>query len=796
MGVENQTQASSQVAQQLVDFVSHLQGQFERKKAIKEAMDLCKPMMDARAVAVYLVNPSAENEPAILRMAGSLGYDRVSDGVDKRDQDKFVYELVDGSKCGLTATIALSNTPVRVNNRGEFASKDGYFGRYDKLLWKNPTTCQSFVGVPLTFADECIGVLKVESDKEDAYTDQDEQHIQILGLMLAAAVNQCQFLEQLARSTKGLANSRSDVEIFQKVVRDCAALSRAEACSLFLYDEELQGLVMRADHGHDHNLSNASGPDSASREYIYDGSDNPPGLTWLCYSERKPQSKKCRSELESSDSHASRIWKHQWNDSDKKLCHSVYLHPVYEEGTTNQYGVLKVENKLSLDGIPKETGGFAPQDEFVVKLFADAVALLCRDNVGLFGQSYKPAEIFGQPVLACICEDKGFERNLRSFTHGPGIFKVLHDFAERFRARDSDALALAEYCTEVNKCAIEIAKVFHDNVLSQTVSILADFRDHETLLNRMPKYRHHFVHQFNVFVLGLTILSKVDTIRTHLISKVGKRSIMREWFLASMFHDVGMPVERLNEVVGLFLQQTLHLKAAPSVHNHIFSPLSTVTYYDSYRAIDDRIAELLGCLSTQEAMHTVLHSFASHGDVAHRSGNHPLISAAIMEQRLRGTKLDERSKSRIISAILLHDRHILHAFLSDLSATDRESADKLISSSTSPLTFLLALCDIIQNWGRPEQSGELSSLVSKKLAPVTLRRLNLDALRVEVYLRYPVKHPNKPENWDAIVTDVLKPQRELWRNDIKDLSIRVIFEGDDGIQFDSFDFPIKPRGME
>ena len=75
------------------------------------------------------------------------------------------------------------------------------------------------------------------------------------------------------------------------------------------------------------------------------------------------------------------------------------------------------------------------------------------------------------------------------------------------------------------------------------------YKEFEKVLFKDPRYRDHFIHQFQVFLSGLPIFEKYydsihDTYKEVLGNKI---KIDFSWLLAATFHDIGYLVQQFDK---------------------------------------------------------------------------------------------------------------------------------------------------------------------------------------------------------------------------------------------------------
>lgn len=138
---------------------------------------------------------------------------------------------------------------VVVNGRrywtGDVDNDPYYIGFFDDV--------KSEVAVPITArGGGTIGVVNVESPDADAF---DEGHANLLSVLarrvaVIVAMAEHQLREEALIAVGKDLNSSADVDVLmQDVVQQATKILRADDCSLFLFDEESETLLLEASHG-------------------------------------------------------------------------------------------------------------------------------------------------------------------------------------------------------------------------------------------------------------------------------------------------------------------------------------------------------------------------------------------------------------------------------------------------------------------------------------------------------------------------------------------------------------------
>jgi signal transduction histidine kinase len=189
-------------------------------------------LMRASSGSVVLVNPTT----GFLEIQASIGLpEQVSD-----------LRLRVGE--GVTGWVARSGRPVRVGDvRGD--------RRYIPVRGE----VRSELAVPFEVGGDVRGVLNVDSDREDAFSEADQDLLEAVALQAARVIANTWMYEQLrlkARLFETLVSVSRTInstlsldEALQVVTREACLLVDAKMCSLLMLDESGDFLDLRAHHG-------------------------------------------------------------------------------------------------------------------------------------------------------------------------------------------------------------------------------------------------------------------------------------------------------------------------------------------------------------------------------------------------------------------------------------------------------------------------------------------------------------------------------------------------------------------
>jgi GAF domain-containing protein/HAMP domain-containing protein len=140
------------------------------EEALENAVDGLRVTLGGDRVTILLTN----REKNSLEIKASTGY-----AEDLTKKDVAIGE-------GITGWVAAHKRPLRVKNVAEDS----------RYILASPNT-RSELAVPLVYRNELLGVLNVESELVDAYTENDEEMLGTLGGSLASIIANARLVEQI-----------------------------------------------------------------------------------------------------------------------------------------------------------------------------------------------------------------------------------------------------------------------------------------------------------------------------------------------------------------------------------------------------------------------------------------------------------------------------------------------------------------------------------------------------------------------------------------------------------------------
>jgi len=264
----------------------------------------------------------------------------------------------------------------------------------------------------------------------------------------------------------------------------------------------------------------------------------------------------------------------------------------------------------------------------------------------------------------------------------------------------------------------------------------------ETLLVQIyPRYRDHYIHQLQVFYLGLLIIDfLIDN------NKMKPRSGFPDlaWLLAASFHDYAHPIEKYDDFVCKFVNKCLSTTADWS-----FLGLKNYYHEQSFSSdIEHVLTSLAKCFRAEDFRgekgtdnYNEIRQFF-YQEITNEK-NHGLLASLGIMKKFKNNPKTEFSKVLLPAsvAIALHDDkifHKLHGVIentnSELTVVQKLAPLQELSFEVQPLAFLLILCDNIQDWGRHFRDEKYEKPL--KEANIRLKNVDFESNRLTIQLLF------------------------------------------------------------
>ncbi len=236
-------------------------------------------------------------------------------------------------------------------------------------------------------------------------------------------------------------------------------------------------------------------------------------------------------------------------------------------------------------------------------------------------------------------------------------------------------------------------------------------------------YRDHYLHQFQVFLMGLYF---IDCFYER-FDRYTKPEV--SWLIAATFHDMAYPIQKLDEWINKFFKEAFLAKKLG--HIELNSHFIKQGFLRAFNFIMERFCSKIMkepfCSDWLAKENDVLQFFYEH--ITGPNKQHCLLSSLsllklVYEKYPRKIKVDDIEFGIIFKeiivpsalAIALHDDNVWGKLNNDKywKAGRGNCPLPSLEFERDPLSFLLAFCDCVQEWGRPHLKDKRKSGIGKK----------------------------------------------------------------------------------
>lgn len=561
-------------------------------------------------------------------------------------------------------------------------------------------------------------------------------------------------------------------EYYDKVAQLCAKRVRAESCSIWICDRPTNRLYLTGGYGY-----NKLHKDQKNiKDFYYDQDSK--GVTRQVFDTGQPNRAKNKTEVNNAPCHDGRLYK-KLHGIKKDKCHSWYQFPfkwLDAKGKDLKIGVMKVENQLDSEKKILLDDAFPKEAQEILKLLANTIVpaiywLVELKAMNEQSKKYGPMAalhftpdidtIFSKDVLELI---KAIKRPRDNDLHK--CIKKFIGHVERERSAYQ-----CEYYNLTHNHVKEIADCLSFN--EKITKYLEPLNDFQEILFQLPNYREHFIHQFNVFLIGYLILNTINKQQfKHFTDCLhNDKNVFQAWFLTSLMHDTGYPLGKAGHWSKKFLHKMFDLKDSQAeqqtlnINELLASQLLQHGAIDWLLFIIDEIKRIFNLQENDvdELKQIALNQFLTHLD-------EDIIAALLLVKAGKDTKLDDTIVSISATAIAIHSEP-LQKFL------------KKIFFSMHPLAFLLCYCDNIQEQGRFR--------IERKIGDdwrVRKTSIRVDNNCVKATLIY----TKKPGKWDDDIFKKIKNLENIYKGPV-DTEYSIYYEFEDGSKMDNVIFEMTNR---
>lgn len=228
-------------------------------------------------------------------------------------------------------------------------------------------------------------------------------------------------------------------------------------------------------------------------------------------------------------------------------------------------------------------------------------------------------------------------------------------------------------------------------------------------------YRDHYIHQFQVFLLGLYIINK----RYESFAKKYKKPELC-WLITSSFHDMAYPVQLYDDWTDKFFDKVFKVKNLG--HIELKTNFIDKSFLRAFSYLIVKLCEVIKGKAPDSnwvAKENELLQCFYEEITGPKRKNHGVLSSLcllkLMQERfaqtvrIEGMNYEEAFDYIFVPsalAIALHDDNMWEKLRNEEKWKGRVGRCPLpvLEFELDPLSFLLIFCDAIQEWGRPTKS--------------------------------------------------------------------------------------------
>lgn len=301
------------------------------------------------------------------------------------------------------------------------------------------------------------------------------------------------------------------------------------------------------------------------------------------------------------------------------------------------------------------------------------------------------------------------------------------------------------------------------------LNVWESLKKHEDLmLYSIDNYRDHFMHQFHVFVTGYMLIYSygIDRLLDLINRNYGefvqsdddkdkvftKIDVIRIWTLAALFHDCGYAFEKLPDGFETFSKRVL----GTNLKSHFFWDEVILRSGDIPGTLQ-KISEYFRICPVCSSGFNQVDLFRILIQQAIKNNDHGVISAIIlMQQYLNYSKghvqIDRIEPIMNIAAlaIALHNKSVFESV--------KKQGNQRICIRYNPIMFILAYCDLVQEWGRKKTIAEDKQIATPHLQNLSFPDIpkddnpsdDTDSHVFNVELFYPSHSKGLPPNANKI----------------------------------------------
>ncbi|MDD2665814.1 MAG: GAF domain-containing protein [Methanocellales archaeon] len=582
---------------------------------------------------------------------------------------------------------------------------------------------KSFLAVPIrniNNKNEVIGIIRVPSTKKNAFTDEHTILLERFADQLSPIIEESRIFEarnELVDTFLEMAQIQDLKLLYQRMADEGKLLVDAGGCSVFIKSKSDPECF---------ELKGTTSPPSSPIDEIAVKSGR--GLTGYVVQTGKTlclRNAEDEKELDEIEKGLRRLGEY---------CEVKRVGPFLAVPVKTTNTLTGKEDVIGVVRAPREYEKIDTQefyteaDKHLFQFFARYLSLVIsrvkreaddRIRIKQFEKSEKERrENFENIFSKCLLEKC---RDISELSYTPQIQKFLSHYPSSGDLKSGmDKVKIKSPIEAVLDSISSLWQI--DEMEKYNCNLFNELKNIEVLLKEIPHYRDHFMHQFQVFLLGCCIIDKMYKFKktknfstfsdlyfksientlsgNQKFSEDEKRKIAETaWLIASTTHDLCYPLERFDDWIGIFISTFF------STEKKLVGDIELTKLAGEALPYIDRWAEFCG--QSMKIGSDLVNSLKSKFLDKMGERDHGVLGAL-----------------SILSKNVMNNEIILPASIAIASHKKMLSDFPDITFEDSPLVFLLNYCDMVHEWGRCKDVGfeeELRLLEKLEISPKNIR---------------------------------------------------------------------------
>lgn len=348
---------------------------------------------------------------------------------------------------------------------------------------------------------------------------------------------------------------------------------------------------------------------------------------------------------------------------------------------------------------------FTELEKDALVLFAKQAAIVLK-NILILGEGQQYDEVFGEALIGNAAKHTPSDDEHSSSNLFERFSQILSN--EKDKLISTPQLQAVQTVQSIVRKLVQVSNL-PENIATRYI----EFGKDESLLYFSDSYRDHFFHPFHTFLLGFVLLRKLKETKSS--KKDGPENetwpffcdneelLLKKWLLTSLWHDICYAAEKGHAWLTGYIKKKLDFDIKVNQEwGRIFTNVQNIS---ALQKIARKFATNAADDTVDAKREIVFYAWLSNQLEKHN--DHGVLSAILLirefeEKHWRNTKEQEIIECAL--SIALHN--FPKAISGDMKDGKNEDTSNAIKTGTldinnHPLAFLLSYCDTAQEWGRP-----------------------------------------------------------------------------------------------